>query len=150
MCSSCCLIVSRFFTFAFVVDCGSLEAVMSELVRLIARLMESLTRTAGRRVSNGAKGFFADVDVVVVIVDVSCSIADAALGNRSEDDTSTDADDDRMDPKKCLRLLIILVVVVVLVVVTSSWSSVVLYTSLNEANEVDCLQALSAPLQLVH
>ena len=139
-----CLIVSRFFTFAFVVDCGSLEAVMSELVRLIARLMESLTRTAGRRVSNGAKGFFADVDVVVVIVDVSCSIADAALGNRSEDDTSTDADDDRMDPKKCLRLLI------VLVVVTSSWSSVVLYTSLNEANEVDCLQALSAPLQLVH
>ena len=138
------MIVSRFFTFAFVVDCGSLEAVMSELVRLIARLMESLTRTAGRRVSNGAKGFFADVDVVVVIVDVSCSIADAALGNRSEDDTSTDADDDRMDPKKCLRLLI------VLVVVTSSWSSVVLYTSLNEANEVDCLQALSAPLQLVH
>ena len=142
------MIVSRFFTFAFVVDCGSLEAVMSELVRLIARLMESLTRTAGRRVSNGAKGFFADVDVVVVIVDVSCSIADAALGNRSEDDTSTDADEDRMDPKKCLRLLIILVVVVV--VVTSSWSSVVLYTSLNEANEVDCLQALSAPLQLVH
>ena len=141
------MIVSRFFTFAFV-DCGSLEAVMSELVRLIARLMESLTRTAGRRVSNGAKGFFADVDVVVVIVDVSCSIADAALGNRSEDDTSTDADEDRMDPKKCLRLLIILVVVVV--VVTSSWSSVVLYTSLNEANEVDCLQALSAPLQLVH
>ena len=138
------MIVSRFFTFAFVVDCGSLEAVMSELVRLIARLMESLTRTAGRRVSNGAKGFFADVDVVVVIVDVSCSIADAALGNRSEDDTSTDADEDRMDPKKCLRLLI------VLVVVTSSWSSVVLYTSLNEANEVDCLQALSAPLQLVH
>ena len=142
------MIVSRFFTFAFVVDCGSLEAVMSELVRLIARLMESLTRTAGRRVSNGAKGFFADVDVVVGIVDVSCSIADAALGNRSEVDTSTDADDDRMDPKKCLRLLIILVVVVV--VVTSSWSSVVLYTSLNEANEVDCLQALSAPLQLVH
>ena len=138
------MIVSRFFTFAFVVDCGSLEAVMSELVRLIARLMESLTRTAGRRVSNGAKGFFAADVVVVVIVDVSCSIADAALGNRSEDDTSTDADDDRMDPKKCLRLLI------VLVVVTSSWSSVVLYTSLNEANEVDCLQALSAPLQLVH
>ena len=122
---------------------------MSELVRLIARLMESLTRTAGRRVSNGAKGFFAADVVVVVIVDVSCSIADAALGNRSEDDTSTDADEDRMDPKKCLRLLIILVVVVV-VVVTSSWSSVVLYTSLNEANEVDCLQALSAPLQLVH
>ena len=117
---------------------------MRELVRLIARLMESLTRTAGRRVSNGAKGFFAADVVVVVIVDVSCSIADAALGNRSEDDTSTDADDDRMDPKKCLRLLI------VLVVVTSSWSSVVLYTSLNEANEVDCLQALSAPLQLVH
>ena len=142
------MIVSRFFTFAFV-DCGSLEAVMRELVRLIARLMESLTRTAGRRVSNGAKGFFAADVVVVVIVDVSCSIADAALGNRSEDDTSTDADDDRMDPKKCLRLLIILVVVV-LVVVTSSWSSVVLYTSLNEANEVDCLQALSAPLQLVH
>ena len=136
------MIVSRFFTFAFVVDCGSLEAVMRELVRLIARLMESLTRTAGRRVSNGAKGFFAADVVVVVIVDVSCSIADAALGNRSEDDTSTDADEDRMDPKKCLRLLI-LVVVVVLVVVTSSWSSVVLYTSLNEANEVDCLQALS-------
>ena len=149
------MIVSRFFTFAFVVDCGSLEAVMSELVRLIARLMESLTRTAGRRVSNGAKGFFAADVVVVVIVDVSCSIADAALGNRSEDDTSTDADDDRMDPKKCLRLLIILVVVivvvvVVVVVVVISWSSVVLYTSLNEANEVDCLQALSAPLQLVH